>query len=41
MVVNAPHSQGAAMMHATVSKLSSDVKSKAVGGVLFGDSKNK
>jgi cutinase len=40
-IVFSGYSQGAALMHATVSKLSSDVKSKAVGGVLFGDTRNK
>jgi hypothetical protein len=28
-------------MHGAVAKLSADVKSKVVGGVLFGDSRNK
>jgi len=35
------YSQGGAVMHGAVAKLSEDVKAKVVGGVLFGDSLNR
>jgi len=34
------YSQGTAVMHATVGKLPEAIKSKVVGGVLFGDTRN-
>jgi len=35
------YSQGTAVMHATVGKLPANIKDKLVGGVLFGDTRNK
>jgi cutinase len=40
-IVFGGYSQGTALMHAVVSKLPQNIKNQIVGGVLFGDTKNK
>jgi cutinase len=40
-IVFGGYSQGTALMHAVVAKLPQNIKNQIVGGVLFGDTKNK